>query len=50
MSSDFSVTWQFISKRTIVFLLQHKLHAGCKDFLCTKKGLSGLLLIKYLMT
>jgi hypothetical protein len=27
MSSDFSVTWQFLSKRIIAFLLQIKLHA-----------------------
>jgi uncharacterized membrane protein len=26
MASDFSVTWQFLSKRTIVFLLWIKLH------------------------
>jgi hypothetical protein len=27
MASDFSVTWQFLSRKTIGFLLQIKLHA-----------------------
>jgi hypothetical protein len=31
MASDFSVTWQCLSKRTIVFLLWIKLHAHQAD-------------------
>jgi hypothetical protein len=31
MASDFSVAWQYLSKRTIVFSLRIKLHACCLD-------------------
>jgi hypothetical protein len=34
MASDFSVAWQCLSKRTIVFLLRIKLHSLKSDHIC----------------
>jgi hypothetical protein len=41
MASDLSVAWQFLSKKTIRFLLRIKLHAWSRE------GLNSLHLLKY---